>query len=141
MAINIICCCENRLRLPILAIKIWLEPAILHGQIKFIYDRYSKPVGYFTWAKLSKELITDLKENPNKILHISEWNEGEHIFVMDFIFSSNSKQLALRQIILNFANEDIVYWRQSEELILSRTHRKAGFTEARPSVNLALAKA
>jgi hemolysin-activating ACP:hemolysin acyltransferase len=132
LAVSIICNCENRLKLPILAIKIWLEPAVLHGQIKFIYDKYSRPIGYFTWAKLSNKLIADLKKYPNKILHISEWNEGNYIFIVDFIFESNSKFLALREIARSFTQEPIIYWRHSEKVILSRTRRNSILTEAHP---------
>lgn len=67
----------------------WLAPAIMMNQIKIFYDEHGlKPVGFVTWAFLAADVEEKLGRaatDGNKFaLHISEWNEGPNLWVMDF---------------------------------------------------------
>ena len=66
-------------------IRIWLEPAIDFEQIRFYFDAAGKPVGYVTWAWLAKDVAARLVRDPAFALHISEWTEGEELWILDFV--------------------------------------------------------
>lgn len=102
---------RNYSMFPVLSIQQWTEHAILHKQIKFIFDARGKPLAYFTWAYLRSDTIERLKHDPHFRLHPSEWNEGGDIWILDFCCKPGYGKALLRFIRTHFPwqNHD-VYW-------------------------------
>ena len=80
----------------ILTIKIWLEQAIMLDQIKFYFDWNGHPIGYVTWAYLAEDVEKRLVEDPDFVLHYSEWNEGGNAWIIDFCMPTGNAKEGLR---------------------------------------------
>ena len=65
-------------------ITLWIEPAIRHRQILFVFNEYEKPIGYCTWAFLAPDVEKRWLHDPQVLLHECEWNEGNNLWIMDF---------------------------------------------------------
>jgi hemolysin-activating ACP:hemolysin acyltransferase len=70
---------------PIACITLWIEPAIRHEQIHFFFDDAGQACGYVTWAWLAADSERRLLHDPDVLLHISEWNEGSSLWILDFV--------------------------------------------------------
>jgi hemolysin-activating ACP:hemolysin acyltransferase len=70
---------------PIASLSVWIEPAILLDQIHFLRDRGNNVVGYVTWALLAEDTENRLMHDPEVIFHLSEWNEGDRLWIMDMV--------------------------------------------------------
>lgn len=77
--------CKNYQLYQLACLRIWIEPAIRHQQIQFFFNEYYKVVGYVTWALLAPDVEHRLSHDPNVLFHESEWNEGESLWIMDFV--------------------------------------------------------
>jgi hemolysin-activating ACP:hemolysin acyltransferase len=82
---------------PIACIPLWLEPAIRHDQIYFFSNHGGLIVGYMTWAWLTAETEHRWLTDPNVLLHISEWNEGDRLWITDFVVQGRSIRSCLRE--------------------------------------------
>lgn len=87
---------------PIACIPLWLEPAIRHRQIHFFLDNAGFPVGYLTWAWLATDTEKRLQYDPTVLLHISEWNEGDNLWILDFVLVSGDLRARLREAVSLF---------------------------------------
>lgn len=63
----------------------WIRPPVLLGQIFFFRDSIGPNNGYVTWAYLTEETERRLIDNPNASFHLSEWNEGDRLWIMDLV--------------------------------------------------------
>ncbi len=70
---------------PIACVTLWIEPAVRHEQIYFFRDAAGQVCGYMTWAWLAEDTERRVLYDPNVLLHISEWNEGERLWILDFL--------------------------------------------------------
>lgn len=70
---------------PIACVTLWIEPALQHEQIYFFRDEAGHVCGYMTWAWLAEYAERRLLDDPNVLLHISEWNEGDRLWILDFL--------------------------------------------------------
>ena len=70
---------------PMALLPMWIEPAIWLGQICFLFDGRGQPVAYFTYAYLTKEVENRLLSDPRVTFHISEWKEGDRVWIMDMV--------------------------------------------------------
>lgn len=71
---------------PMACLVAWIEPAIAVQQIKIFFDVQGRsPVGYITWALLAPDVEKRWLHDPKVLLHFSEWNEGEKLWVMDLV--------------------------------------------------------
>jgi len=68
----------------IASLAVWLEPALLLEQLAIVHDERGVPLGYVAWALVTPEVLIRLVSSPLTLLHISEWNEGECLWIMDF---------------------------------------------------------
>lgn len=90
-AVSLGCAChlvsrtKAYLRAPTAVFPIWIEPAIALGQIEFLFDRRGNVVSYFTYAFLTQSVEHRLVNDLNVILHISEWKEGNRLWVLDLV--------------------------------------------------------
>lgn len=68
------------------ALKYWIEPAIDVRQIQVFYrPEDGHPIGYCTWAFVGDDLIKKLLHSDVIALHLSEWNEGLNLWIVDFV--------------------------------------------------------
>ena len=62
-----------------------LWPAVQLNQIAFLYNSKGMPSAYATWAFLTPETAGRVKENPNYLLALDEWIEGEELWLVDLV--------------------------------------------------------
>ena len=74
----------DRASFRISALKYWLQPAVLLGQIKVLSDEFGVPIAVLTWAYLSDEVAQRMARDEVVALHFSEWNEGLNLWIVDF---------------------------------------------------------
>jgi cytolysin-activating lysine-acyltransferase len=89
---------------PVACIALWLEPAIRHEQIYFFHNESGIPIGYMTWAWLAQDTEQRLISDPDVLLHISEWNEGDRLWVLDFVLIGGGIRACLREASRLFAH-------------------------------------
>lgn len=82
---------------PIACVTLWIEPAILHGQIHFFRAPSGEICGYMTWAWLAEDTEWRLLHDPNVLLHISEWNEGDRLWILDFLVHTGDVRTWMRE--------------------------------------------
>lgn len=70
---------------PVICLREWLRPAVLLGQFGWIHDRHQRSLGYLTWAYLTAAVERRLVDDPEVLLHLSEWNEGRQFWIMDLL--------------------------------------------------------
>ena len=92
---------------PIACLSLWIEPAIRHNQIRFFFlDEGTTAVGYVTWARLAADTEHRLIHDPSVLLHLSEWNEGDRLWILDFVLLKGNVRSRLREIESLFAHEE-----------------------------------
>ena len=120
----------SRREFPISAISRWLVPPIRLGQFSLVFDASSNPVGYATWAYLSDEVSKMMEVDAIALMHLSEWNEGLNLWIVDFVaLPGFARSLArhLRGEALRHAKEARALKRGSDEsLIRIRTFKLCG---------------
>lgn len=82
---------------PVACIALWLEPAIRHEQFYIFRNESAAPVGYVTWAWLAADTEHRLLNDPDVLLHISEWNEGDRLWILDFVLISGDVRSRIRE--------------------------------------------
>jgi cytolysin-activating lysine-acyltransferase len=71
---------------PLAVMTDWLEVPIALDQVQVFFDAATHaPVGYVTWALLSDDVERRWLNDPSTLLHCSEWNEGDRLWIMDFV--------------------------------------------------------
>lgn len=71
---------------PMACLTAWIETPIDIDQIKVFFNPKSNfPIGYFTWAWLAPDVEERWLNDPGATLHYSEWNEGDRLWIMDFV--------------------------------------------------------
>ena len=78
---------------PIACLTMWIEPAIRHEQIHFFRDEFGQVCGYMTWAWLADDTERRLIHDPDVLLHLSEWNEGDRLWILDFLVHTGDVRL------------------------------------------------
>ena len=64
------------------------EVAIALDQIKIYFGIDGNPVAFISWALLSDDVEDRILRTKSMRLHISEWNEGEALWIVDFVSSA-----------------------------------------------------
>lgn len=73
-------------RFPFACLNAWIDPALITDQLAVFYRwNDSQPVGYITWAFLASDVEHRWINDPQASLHLSEWNEGGNLWIMDFL--------------------------------------------------------
>jgi cytolysin-activating lysine-acyltransferase len=93
----------------IYGLAVWIEPAIVHDQIE-IFFRNGEPVGYFVWACLTPTVVSKIIKQ-NHVIHPSEWNEGDLLWVIDVLLPRDSLSIyrnKIRAILSQYS--DNFYW-------------------------------
>ena len=109
-------CAQARIFRDALSLNQWIMPPILHEQIMFVFDRGGIPLGYWTWAYLASDVESRLLCDHNARLHDSEWNEGDSLWIMDFVFYAGYVSDVVAFIIRNahFGHDSINVRRQGK---------------------------
>lgn len=82
---------------PVACVTLWIEPAIRHEQIHFFRDESGEVRGYMTWAWLAEDAEQRLLHDPNVLLHVSEWNEGDRLWILDFLVHTGDLRMRIRE--------------------------------------------
>ena len=80
-----------------LGIHLW--PAVRLNQIGFLYNSRGSPVGFATWAFVTEEVAQSLLADPNYPLDIGEWNEGDQLWLVDFVAPFGEARNLARKVI------------------------------------------
>jgi cytolysin-activating lysine-acyltransferase len=78
-------CQTSRKNLRLYSVEAQITPPIRLNQYRILYNSRNVPLAYATWAFISDDMLNALKTNPDRLLHISEWNEGKNLWIMDFV--------------------------------------------------------
>ena len=60
-------------------------PAIAHNQIELFYNEDTNAVGAVVWATLAADVEKRVIKTGRIDLHISEWNEGDSLWIVDLV--------------------------------------------------------
>ena len=71
-------------------------PSARHGKIAFFLNFESVPVGFVTWAHLASETEQRILQSLDPWLHLSEWNEGEALWIRSLHLPSRLRREGLR---------------------------------------------
>jgi hemolysin-activating ACP:hemolysin acyltransferase len=79
-----------------LGIHLW--PAVRLNQIGFLYNSRGSPVAFATWAFVTNAVAQSLLADPNYQMDISEWNEGDQLWLVDFVASVGEAHNLVRKL-------------------------------------------
>lgn len=71
-------------------------PSARHGKIAFFMNFESVPVGFVTWAHVAQETEERILRSMDSWLHLSEWNEGESLWIRTFHLPPGLRREGLR---------------------------------------------
>jgi len=97
--------CDEYCQYPIACLGIWIRPAVLLKQIHFFTDAAGHVVGYMTWARLATDSEHRLLHDPDFLLHAVEWNEGDRLWILDFVLITGGLRRRLREAALLFSKD------------------------------------
>ncbi|WP_308422165.1 toxin-activating lysine-acyltransferase [Dyella nitratireducens] len=75
----------DRRKYSIASAYLWLWPAVRLNQIVCTTGRSGVWTGYATWAYFTPEFATTFVKSDPPFLHISDWNEGYQLWILDFV--------------------------------------------------------
>jgi hemolysin-activating ACP:hemolysin acyltransferase len=70
---------------PLASIKAWLYPAAQLQQLHIFIGKDRRLLGYMTWAWFDVETEARWRRGQIGMLHISEWNEGDRLWILDLV--------------------------------------------------------
>ena len=79
-----------------LGIRLW--PAVRLNQIGILYDSKGSPVAFATWAFVTEEVAQSMLADPDYRMDISEWNEGDQLWLVDFVAPSGEARNLVRKL-------------------------------------------
>lgn len=88
-------------------LRAWLIPAADHKQIMVFFDYFGNPKGYIIWANIAPDSELRLLNDPNFILHESEWDEGNSTWILDCCFPFGEAAHAIPEIRIFFKTQEI----------------------------------
>ncbi|GJJ05044.1 hypothetical protein RugamoR64_55820 [Duganella rhizosphaerae] len=119
--------------------RVWL-PAIRHNNVKCYFNDDGEIVAMLAWAFLSEATIQRLCDSGRMDLHLSEWNEGDQLWIVDFLAPHGNLRYVLRNMRdqLFPGQKRISYCRYKRDHILlksvTRSDQSAFFRSALPEV-------
>lgn len=95
-------------------------PSARHGKIAFFVNFDSVPVGFVAWAHLAPETEERILRSMDPWLHLSEWNEGETLWVRSLHLPAGFRREGLRLCLDGlFPDENTVRLMQPRRSALS----------------------
>jgi hemolysin-activating ACP:hemolysin acyltransferase len=111
----------------IASLAIWVEPALLLEQVEVLYDADGVPLAFVSWACAAPDVLDRLVREPRTLLHISEWNEGKCLWIMDFACRRGHARAVAERIRHSvFADFDTVAYRGRRGIRIFRRARVVG---------------
>jgi len=86
---------------PIACLQAWIIPALAHGQARVFFDEKGSAVGYLTWAYFADDVSDRWVNDPAVLLHLSEWNEGGDLWILDFFAVPGYARIILDEVRAN----------------------------------------
>ncbi|MCX7207582.1 MAG: toxin-activating lysine-acyltransferase [Proteobacteria bacterium] len=88
--------------------------AFSHKKIKFYFNDDGMVVGMVIWACLTKDVEKRIIEKRKVDLHKSEWNEGDRLWILDFVAPFGNIKYIIRDIKKNILMKDrsVSYFRK-----------------------------
>lgn len=68
------------------------------GMAHLFFNSYGQCVGYISWAHIARDVEQRFLSTPDASLHISEWNEGNSLWVIDFVVPFGSLRYVLEDL-------------------------------------------
>lgn len=103
------------------SIEMWVSAPAKLGHLAVLRDKDEAPCGMLTWANLADHRAEQMRESDVFALHISEWNEGLHTWMISGYLSSRDAiypaRQRLRQIARNFGQVSYVRERKSGRVV------------------------
>ncbi|USQ51695.1 toxin-activating lysine-acyltransferase [Serratia marcescens] len=90
-AVNCMLMNKNYSLYHIKTLQLWTQEAINQNQFKILFDHLDNPLGYITWAYLRDETLGRFINDPQFLLHTSEWDEGGTLCILDFAASQAAR--------------------------------------------------
>lgn len=75
-----------------------LDSAIQLEQVKIYFSDYGECMGYVVWALLAPDVERRFLGGKDLSLHITEWNEGASLWIIDFLVPRGSLHYVLRDL-------------------------------------------
>ena len=116
---------------PAVVMRELLIPAIKHDFIKFYFNCDGVVVGYVIWAFLAIETEQRIIRTGSLQLHPSEWNEGESLWILDFIARPGHAKYILAHLRDDLFHdpESLRYFRcRNKQLIIKEVSRLSKLT-------------
>ena len=109
-ALSIICARGCYMDFPIASLKMWLFPPAKLSQLHLFIDEGDKKLlGYMTWAWFSDETEQRWIAGTMDTIHISEWNEGKRLWIIDFVTLPGYTELCVKRAPLIFPEATVAY--------------------------------
>jgi hemolysin-activating ACP:hemolysin acyltransferase len=115
--------------LPLAPLLGMVDSAIQLNQIKVYFNDYGECMGYITWAFLAPDVEQRFLHGQDISLHITEWNEGASLWIIDFLVPRGSIPYVLRDMrdTLFRASNTVTYFRfKNTRRIAKRLSREGG---------------
>lgn len=93
---------------PMACLLAWIQPPILLNQIKLFFSDKGTPVGYMTWAWLAPDVEERWINDSKVMLHFTEWNEGEALWIMDFFALPTYAKLLQRHALKDMFPDQVL---------------------------------
>lgn len=84
---------------PIASIAAWILPPARLRQLHFFRDPHHNAVGYMTWAFLADDVEVRWRSQTSGKWHLSEWNEGETLWIVDFVALPGTLRACIDQAV------------------------------------------
>ncbi len=109
-------------RLNISYVKQVIEPALKHRQLEIYFNSRGEPVAYVAWAFVTENVERRFIESGRWNLHVSEWNEGTALWIVDFAAPTGNVRYVLSHMRdqLFGRYESVRYFRYRKSAIISR---------------------
>ncbi|MBX9294200.1 toxin-activating lysine-acyltransferase, partial [Serratia marcescens] len=108
--------------------QLWTQEAINQNQFKILFDHLNTPLGYITWAYLKDDTLSRFINDPQCLLHSSEWNEGGMLCILDFCCQPGSARLCMDYLASAppIRDNDKVAWlsKKSGKLMVAKNKNK-----------------
>lgn len=95
---------------PIASLKMWVLPPVQLSQFHLFVDEVDgKLLGYMTWAWFSEETEQRWKAGTMDVIHVSEWNEGSRLWIIDFVTLPGYTEVCVKRASSVFPDRTVAY--------------------------------
>jgi hemolysin-activating ACP:hemolysin acyltransferase len=105
IAVQLMSLNERHQAFPLAYLNAIVEQAMKHGYLKIYYDFRGDPVGLIIWAYVAEDVEERFLSTGFWKLHVSEWNEGNSLWIVDFICKSGMAMTVLRKFASEFLHD------------------------------------